>query len=154
MIEDHPAVPAPGADRPLVSFQYARCDTDLGGQVRQNHRGKVGLVIGEAAVLTPKGELGRQSQLAAIGHATHQRQILRRKRPARHEFVFRPHPLHSAPSPATVRRTSLPGIGPSRHHKAKSHSFAVTGPACACWNALPSIFRTTAPLPRAEIPTA
>ena len=45
-------------------------------------QGKIGLVVGEAAVLPPEGELRRQAELAGAGQVSQQRQVLGPKRSA------------------------------------------------------------------------
>ena len=94
MVEDEPAVPAPGAAGPVVAVERVGADADLGGQVPDHRRGEVGLVVGKAAVLAPVGELRGQAELAGVGQVGQQRQVLGAERPALAKLVRRPLPLH------------------------------------------------------------
>ena len=113
MVEDEPAVPAPGAARPIVAVERVRPDADLGGQMPDHRRGEVGLLVGKAAVLAPVGELRGQAELAGVGQVGQQRQVFRRERPALAKLVRRPQPLHRPAPSAPDRRAT--GSEAGRH---------------------------------------
>ena len=46
-----------------------------------HRRGKIGLVIGEPALLAPVGELRGQTKLARVRQVGQQRQVFRQERP-------------------------------------------------------------------------
>jgi hypothetical protein len=96
MIENHSAVPTPGATHPVIFIEGLRHDPNLRGQMRYHHWRHVGIVIGKTAVPTPKSELNSQSKPARTNEAIQQRHVSRRERPIRQEFIRRPLMLHRA----------------------------------------------------------
>jgi hypothetical protein len=87
VVQDEAAVPAPGAARPVVAVERVGTDADLRGEVPDHRRGEVRLVVRKAAVLAPVGELRSQAELAGVGQAGQQRQVLGRERPAPAKLV-------------------------------------------------------------------
>lgn len=72
MIENHSAVPTPGAIHPVILIESFRHDPDLRGQMRYHRWKHIGVVIGKTAVLTPKSELDSQSQPTRAAEAIQQ----------------------------------------------------------------------------------
>ncbi|HEY5300405.1 MAG TPA: hypothetical protein VIJ55_06995 [Acetobacteraceae bacterium] len=70
VVEDHPAVPATGAARPVIPVESIRSAANLPSEVRHHRRRQIGFVIGEAPLLTPERELRGQSELAGAGEAS------------------------------------------------------------------------------------
>ena len=126
MIEDHPAVPAAGAARPVIPVESIRSAANLPSEARHHRRRQISFLIGEAPLLTPEREL-RPTRACWLQRRRPAAPFRGRERPARQELICRPQPLHR-PDPRPLSRRSLSAIRQDRHLMAKSHSFAVTGP--------------------------
>ena len=127
--EDGAAMPTASAANPIVTVEHVDPDADLRRQMPDHRRGEVGLVVREAAVPTPVGELRGQAELAGVGQAGQQRQVLGQERPALAKLVRRPQPPHR-PTSAQPRKPEATGRKrTSSPQMAKTHSFAVTGPS-------------------------
>src|SRR5450756_350377 len=90
MIENHSAVPTPGATHPVIFIKGLWRDPNPRGQMRYHHWRHVGIVIGKTAVPTPKSELNGQSRRARTGKAIQQHHVSRCERPIRQEFIRQP----------------------------------------------------------------
>ena len=124
MIENHSAVPTPGATHPVILIEDLRHDPNLRGQMRYHHWRHVRIVIGKTAVPTPISELNSQSKPARTGKAIQQRNVSRRERPIRQKFIRRSLVLHrSSPD----HRSSGESIGRSGERSPRGQNAQLRG---------------------------
>ena len=90
-------MPTSGSAGPFIAFEHIGMDTNLGGQMADDCRREIGLVVGKTPVLPPVGELCRKPEPAAGRQRRQQRQVVSSERPVFAEFLSRPQPLHLPP---------------------------------------------------------
>ena len=65
-VENKPPMPAASPPRPFVVFQHFDAYADLSGQMPDDRRSKIGLLIGKATIPPPVHELRREAELAGV----------------------------------------------------------------------------------------
>src|ERR1700722_4162941 len=109
--------------RPFVGFQHFDADTDLGRQIPDDRRSRIGLIVRKAAVPPPTHELYGKPELACVGHPGKPRQILGSKSPVLSNLFT----LHrSAPSRARRLRTAVRPVTPTWPFRTPSRSLGQT----------------------------
>src|SRR5277367_4487512 len=125
-IKNEPPMPAASPPRPVVAIQRIDADANLGGQMPDDRRSKIGLLARKATIPPPVHELYSEPELASVRQARQPSQILGSDSPALSNVIRRPQPLHRSAPAASIQPTDPPS---SRHpNLAILHSFAVTGP--------------------------
>src|ERR1700678_2454323 len=118
-VENEPPMATARPSRPFVVFQHFDADTDLGRQIPDDRRSRIGLIVRKAAVPPPTHELYGKPELACVGHPGKPRQILGSKSPVLSNLFT----LHrSAPSRARRLRTAVRPVTPTWPFRTDSRS--------------------------------
>ena len=101
-------MPTASPSRPFVVFQHFDADADLGRQMPDDRRSKIGLIVRKAAVPPPIHELYGKPELACVGHPRKPRQILGSESPVLSNLsIERAASLRPVPSVQTTDSTRL-----------------------------------------------
>src|ERR1700684_967652 len=93
-VENEPPMPTARPSRPFIVFQHFDADADLGRQMPDDRRSRIGLIVRKAAVPPPIYELYGKPELANVGQPAKPRQILGSESPVLSNLFRRPWTLH------------------------------------------------------------
>src|SRR5271157_1067848 len=113
-VENKPPMPAASPPGPFVIFQHFDADADLGCQMPDDRRSKIGLIVGKATTPPPVHELNSKPELASVGQPRQPGQILSPESPALLKLLYRPQPLHRSAPISSVQTTAPPSVRSSQ----------------------------------------